>query len=277
MLKTIVKKSKTLLGLDLAWAHRYYKKRAKMYFLYYRSRLRGLEYLEMVVDGLRLKFSFLHPYHHLFAWNLHKGIHETNELIMWKKKAAEQTSGVILDLGGYNGVFGLLAAAANPRVEVYIVEPDPINMAHIKKNIDINHLKNAFAIEAAVSDTDGTVSFTRSDGGTSGVISKSEDTYQVQCMSIDAWCERNKKRPVLIKCDIEGAEYRALLGMRRLLQESYELNILFELHYNFLKRFGDTKEDIWKLFKEYNYQTLWLDKDEFNEHYWIFRQSNSLK
>lgn len=277
MFKTIVKKLKTLLGLNLAWAYRYYKKRAAMYFLYYCSKIRGLEYLEMTVDELHLRFSFFHPYHHLFARNLHKGIHEINELIMWKKKVAEQKHGVVFDLGGYNGVFGLLAAAANPNVEVYIVEPDPVNMAHIKKNIAINHLRNAFAIEAAVSDTDGIVSFTRSDGGTSGVMSKGEVTYQVPCMSIDAWCERQKKHPVLIKCDIEGAEYRALLGMKKLLRESHELNILFELHYKFLKRFGDTEDDIWKLLKEYNYQALWLDKSEFNEHYWIFRQVNLLK
>lgn len=274
---TVLKKLKTLLGLNLAWAYRYYKKRATMYFLYYRSKIRGLEYLEMTVDGLCLKFSFFHPYHHLFAWNLHKGAHEINELIMWKKKVTEHTHGVIFDLGGYNGVFGLLAAAANPNVEVYIVEPDPVNMAHIKKNIALNHLKNAFAVEAAVGDTDGVISFARSDGGTSGVISKSEVPYQVPCLSIDAWCEREKKYPILIKCDIEGAEYRALLGMKKLLQKSHELNILFELHYKFLKRFGDTEDDIWKLLKAYDYRALWLDKSEFNEHYWLFRQCNVLK
>jgi len=246
-----------------------------MFFLYYRSKMRGLEYLETTVDGLRLKLSFFHPYHHLVVWGIHKGEHETNLLIMWKKKVAEQTSGVILDLGGYSGVYGLLAAVANPRVEVYIFEPDPVNIAHIKKSIAINNLKNAFAVEAAVSDSDGMVSFKGSDGGTSGVISKEAGTYEVRCMSIDGWCAKYKKRPVLIKCDIEGAEYRALLGMRRLLKESHELNILFELHYKFLERFGDTEEDIWKLLKEYNYKTIWLDQDEFNEHYWIFRESNS--
>ncbi|MDP3935193.1 MAG: FkbM family methyltransferase [Candidatus Giovannonibacteria bacterium] len=272
MIKKILKKLNTLRNLDWNWAWRYYKKHLVKYASYYFSKISGREFWDVNVDGVNLKMSFSHPYHHLFAHNIHKGTHETNLLIMWKKKC-EEADGVILDLGAYSGIFGLLAAKANSKSEVFMIEPDSINVRHIKNNIVLNNLTNAHAIKAVVSDKIGAVSFKEAEGATSGnIIQGGSGELEVLSITLDDWAEKNKKIPTLIKCDVEGAELRTLIGAKKILSESKNLNILLEVHYNFLKRFGDTEEELWSFLKSLGYNAIWLDQDQFNRHYWVWRE-----
>jgi hypothetical protein len=50
---------------------------------------------------------------------------------VWKEKAKQ--SSVIYDIGGFNGVFGLLAAKVNPQARVVIFGADAISARHIGK------------------------------------------------------------------------------------------------------------------------------------------------
>lgn len=218
--------------------------------------------------------SFSHPYHHLFAKNLHKNTHEANLLVMWKKKC-EEVNGIIFDLGAYNGIFGLLAAKASPKSEVFMIEPDPVNFRHIENNIARNNLANAYAIKAVVSDKAGMVPFKKAEGATSGNIASGGDGWSIRSIVLDKWVEKNNKIPVLIKCDIEGAELRALVGARKILAESKNLNILLEIHYNFLKRFGDSEKTLWSYLRSLGYNAVWLDRDEFNQHYWVWKENKT--
>lgn len=270
MMSTWQKKWQTLKNINWRWAWKYYRKRAKIYLLYFISKLKGRAFWELPVDGLTVKFGFIHPYHHLFARNLVMGIHEADLFVMWKKQA-EAATVTIFDLGGYNGIFGILAAKANPAVTVVIFEPDPGNFKQIEQNIALNNLTNVKAVQVAVADKSGVVSFSAHDGGTSGNIVAGSGDYQVPCITIDDWVAQNNTMPSLMKFDIEGAEYRALLGAQKTLREAPKCNILFELHHNFLKRFGDTEEVVWKFFKELGYDAIWLDTSEFNHHYWVYK------
>ncbi len=230
-------------------------------------------YWEMQLDGLSIKFGFSHPYHHLFARSLHMGIHEVQLFKLWKKQA-EATTGAILDIGGYNGVFGFIAAAANPRAEVFIFEPDPVNFAHIEQNIALNKFTNVTALQMAVSDTNGSVTFRIHDGGTGGNIEKDGTGFTIPCTTIDSWAQKEHKKPTLIKCDIEGAEYRALLGCRETVAAADKIAFLFELHSNYLSRFGDTEPAVWKLLAEMGFSALLLNSTEkYNtHHYWLYRE-----
>lgn len=286
MIKKILKKFNTLIHLDWAWAWRYYRKHLLMYLSYYFSKISRREFYEVNVDGVKLKMSFFHPYHHLFAKKLYQGVHETQLLTMWKRKCAE-IGGVILDLGAYNGIFGLVAAAANPDSEVFMFEPDPVNCRHISNNVNLNQLKNIQILQMAVTDKNEPVKFSVSfknntlgvGGGTSGNIVQNGGDFEVPCISLDEWAEKNlpvrqagKKMPTLIKFDVEGAELRALVGARKILTESKNLNILLEVHYNFIKRFGDSEETLWRYLRGFGYNAVWLDKDQFNQHYWVWRE-----
>lgn len=267
------KKLHTIRNLSWSWAFRYYKKRLLMNLSYYWSQFRGRSFWEINIDGLKLKMSFSHPYHHLFARRISKGKHEVNLLLMWKKQA-EAVQGDILDLGGYSGIFGLIAAIASPHSKIYIFEPDPVNFKHIQDNIALNHFKNVFPVQAAVFDRSGPVSFKKHEGGEAGNIAKGEGDFQLPCVTIDGWVAQNKLTPVLIKMDVEGAEYRALLGSKKLLSEAENLKILLEVHYNFLQRFGDTEADIWRLLSGLGYGAIFLDICEYNRHYWVYKEAH---
>jgi len=193
---------------------------------------------------------------------MHRGEHEHNILSIWKR-AAGKSKGTIIDCGGYNGIFGLVAAKVNPDANIIIIEPDHININHIKYNIKLNNLNNITIIPAVVSDCMGTVMF-QSDGGHSGCFSANVGT-NVQSVMLD-----NYKNVSLVKIDIEGAEYQALIGGQNMVESG--VNILLELHKDFLDRFFATESDIWNLLRKYDYKNLFLHTTKINEeHYWIYK------
>lgn len=279
MLQYLRKKIHTFLHLNWSWAYRFYKKRLILHTIYFISKIKGRAFWEMIVDGVAVKFSFSNPYQHLIAKGYHQNTHEIQLLTIWKRQV-EEYGGVILDLGGYTGVFGLLSAMTNPSAQVFIFEPDPINVGQIKNNIALNKLSNATVVPMAITDTVGIVSFEVSfksgeycGGGTGGTITKEGGDFKVPCTTIDAWVAEHHVSPSLIKLDIEGAEYRGLLGARKTLTETKNLKILLEVHQNFLGRFGDSEQDVHALLRELGYDAIWLDKDYFCTHYWVYQKN----
>ncbi|MDO8499665.1 MAG: FkbM family methyltransferase [bacterium] len=180
-------------------------------------------------------------------------------------------------MGGYNGIFGLISAKVNPTAEVFIFEPEPENFKHIQNNITLNGLANVTVLRMAISDKKGTVKFRDHAGGTGGNIAETDglEDIEVACTTIDSWLEENKKTPTLIKLDIEGAEFRALQGMSKLLTMSSDLKILLEVHQMFLERFGNSEKEIWKLFQNMKYDSIWLDQNRLTTHYWVYKSNRS--
>jgi FkbM family methyltransferase len=270
----IAKKIHTLRNLNWVWFVKYNKKRASVNFYFYRSKIKGEDHLNINIDGLKLKMSFLHPYYHMFARRLQEGKHESNTLIAWKRQS-EVGPQVVLDIGGYVGTYGLISAIANPESQVFIFEPDATNFKQIEENIKLNGLKNASVVQMAVSDVVGKIFFNNIPGGEGGSIANNNTgSSSIDCTTIDAWTEKIGSMPTLIKLDVEGAEFRSLTGGLALLQKSSKLRILLEVHYNLLKKFGDTQEKLWQLLKECGYDNFYLDTTEWNDHYWIYKSAD---
>lgn len=270
------KKFHTLRHISWSWALRYYKKKLLTNISYLISKIRGRTFWEMTIEGLTVKIAFSNVYQHHIARAYHTGESESQSLAMWKHQA-EERGGVILDIGGYIGAFGLLAASTNPNAKIFIFEPDPTNIEQIKQNILLNHLSNASIVPIAITDTVGTINFNvhssdgKIGGGTHGSITKEKDGLLVPCTTIDAWATENHLTPTLIKIDIEGAEYRALLGARQTLTNTLGIEIFLELHPRFLKELGTSSEAVLKLIDEFGYKKLWLDSAKFFVHYWLYR------
>jgi hypothetical protein len=112
---------------------------------------------------VKIRFAFFNAYHHRIAYFLHNGGFEYAALAVWKERAV--TAATIYDVGGFNGMYGLLAAKVNPKARVLIFEPDPVNARHIRQNIELNDLTNCDVAEIALSDHQGTELFL-SDGTT---------------------------------------------------------------------------------------------------------------
>jgi FkbM family methyltransferase len=263
-------KLKTIFTINYGWAFRYYFKRLFIGIKYY---LDFNKFIEVDVDGLKIKMSFSHPNHHYFVVrSKNKKYYEYNLFTIWKKQL-ELGATDIIDFGGYNGFYGLIAAKVCPNSRVYIFEPDAVNYKHIKANILLNNLSNVTVIKAIVTDKIRSIFFSEHQGRETGRISEDSD-FEIDSLTLDEWLEKNKINPSLIKMDIEGAEYLALSGMKNYLKNAKKINILLELHFNVIKKFGKTKEDVLKLLDEFGFKYKFLNNNDYGcEYYWIYKQA----
>lgn len=129
---------------------------------------------------------------------------------------------VVLDVGAHVGFYTLLASTlVGKDGKVIAFEPMPGNLIYLRRHLKLNRIDNVRVIDAAVSDAEGSAWFEKGASSSMGGISQTGD-FEVRAVSIDALISRGEI-PIasLIKMDIEGGEYRALLGARTLLTEHH--------------------------------------------------------
>jgi len=131
---------------------------------------------------------------------------------------AVPAGGVVFDLGGNVGYYTLISAfRAGPRGRVFVFEPLPRNLDFLRRHLVLNRIENVTVIDAAVSDRTGTVRFAEDSSTSKGRIGEG-GALEVKSISLDDWIEKGVlPAPDMLKIDIEGAEYLALQGMRRML------------------------------------------------------------
>jgi FkbM family methyltransferase len=228
---SLKKKAVVLKNLKWSWLARYALKHIRIALGYRLARLKGQKYFSLMVENITCKFTFSTPYHFLYAQNLAQGDHEQVLLSLWKKQAEQVMEGVIVDVGGYNGVYGLVAGLANPHVDVFIFEPDPINIEHIEKNIALNQLSRVHAVPLAVGDVDGKVFFREHRGGAGGyIIDTSDGSCSVYAVNFGKWLQEKKATAKLLKFDVYGAEVSALRSMEEQLRSTSPMSIILEFY-----------------------------------------------
>jgi FkbM family methyltransferase len=143
-----------------------------------------------------------------------------------------QNAQVVLDIGANTGVYTLLAALANPNVQVIAFEPVPFIFNHLSHNIHINQLEGRCAArQEAVSNMMNTAQLHVPFGdlpSSSSLLNEGFRGYAgykitVPVVTIDSMCEHAD----LVKMDVEGFEPQVLDGMSRLLDTS-KPNIIVE-------------------------------------------------
>ena len=247
----LLKKAKTLLTVDKRWLVRYLWKYGKQKTAFFAAKFFRRNYWDVTEDGVTIKLSFFTPYHQSIAKSQHNRDYEKPVMQAWMREIDGKK--IIYDVGGFNGLYGLLAAKKNPGAHVTIFEPDRVNAAHVRANILTNELKNCTIQEAAVSDYTGTTTF--SQGGTSGEhIIDAGETVKVIAL-------RDLPHADLLKIDVEGAELKALKGM------GYASTILLEVHPLFVSRFNTSEEEISEFLSETGYQVEFLYERDKAKHY----------
>lgn len=174
--------------------------------------------------GVSVHLGFLNnSYHHFIAREYSKNRGEFELFARFIRES--RNAKIIYDCGSYNGIYGLLAAKANPDVQVYLFECEPENIRQIENNITLNALTNAHLVAKAVWDKEELLKFDAGSGSSAGRIG--ESGYQVVATSIDAMAKVTGS-PNLMKLDIEGAEYRVVRAMNT------RMTILLEVHRNWM-------------------------------------------
>jgi len=171
----------------------------------------------------------------------------------------------VLDIGANIGYYTLIfSKLVGPKGKVFSFEPDIENFKILKKNVKVNNCKNVILVNKAVSDKNGTEKMTIFDGNrgrnTVGARDFNDEEITskepVKTIAIDEYLDKNIKVD-FIKIDIQGSEYKAFKGLRKVIKRSNNLKILAELSPSCLEMCGaKVDEYIKELKKNFNIYTI---------------------
>jgi len=176
----------------------------------------------------------------------------------------------VIDIGGNVGYFSLLASKlVGMHGKVYVFEPDPINFMYLRKNIEINKIKNIILVNKCVSNEEGILTLYlhpkfHSCHSIFKSTSKSIDHVNVESITLNKMFENDDFKISFIKMDIEGAELKALKGMDEMLKKNRVKYLLTECNLRILKCVGKMARD------------LILELDKYFNKYYVIKDINEL-
>jgi FkbM family methyltransferase len=156
------------------------------------------------------------------------GSYEYKKQIIFEKTIIRES--VVFDLGANVGFYTLLASVlVGPSGKVFAFEPLPRNLFLLREHLRINRITNVSIIEGAVSDRSGSTTFEEGQSSATGHLSR-DGKVRVATTTLDElWFKGAITTPDFIKIDIEGAEMKALVGARAML-ESAKATIFLATH-----------------------------------------------
>lgn len=128
--------------------------------------------------------------------------------------------GTIVDIGANIGTFTTYAAYRAPKARIVAVEPEPGNLAMLRRNVANNRLEGRVTVvPAAIGGADGTVTLhasNKSSGGHSLYHRYGDGGHDVQVpmVALGSLFEKNGvERCDYLKLDCEGGEYEAVYSL----------------------------------------------------------------
>ena len=166
----------------------------------------------------------------------------------------------VIDLGANLGIYTL--RALRKKCMVFAYEPTPRTFDLLRQNIKASGFAESGRIQAyqmAVSDQCGTINFYENPSmcGHNSIYGESgQQPIEVSVTTLDSQLD-TLQRIDLVKMDIEGAEYHALLGMRELIRRNPDLQIIMEFAPEHIRRAGREPEALLALIHELGF-TVYL-------------------
>jgi FkbM family methyltransferase len=121
----------------------------------------------------------------------------------------------VYDLGANVGFYSLLASVlVGPEGSVFSFEPAPRNLKFLRRHLELNAVTNCSVWDTAVGRSEGISSFDAGPNPAMGrLASESHGTFTVRVVTLDNRVASGQlPRPNVIKCDIEGGEFDALMA-----------------------------------------------------------------
>ena len=146
------------------------------------------------------------------------GFHEPNTFEVFDLFIKEGMN--VADVGANIGYFSrFLSRKVGPKGKIFAFEPMPATFAMYQETVSLNQLTNIVPVNAAVSDTDGTVKMYFSHTHYMASVdvnwaSNKGGEIEVKSLRLDTYFEEKGFFPDFIKLDIEGGGVFALEGMK---------------------------------------------------------------
>jgi FkbM family methyltransferase len=197
--------------------------------------------------------------------------------------ARDHRNGLLLDIGCHLGIFSAFALFANPELEVVAFDSDLSSLAAVRRLC--RHAPGSpRTIYGFVSDTGTNEPLTTAEAFTEATLRRHQpsgdlattryicvgdtDVADIPCHALDDLFppETVAGRPLLIKCDVEGAELLVLHGARKLLGLCRP-TLLLSVHPPALPRYGHTPEAVHAFLDDLGYRVAVVGIDH-EEHWW---------
>jgi FkbM family methyltransferase len=142
---------------------------------------------------------------------------------------------IVYDVGAHAGYMALLLSElCGPSGRVFAFEPSPINFARLKRNMQLNLIRNATLLNLAASDNEGSAVLSEL-GSYSCLLSKGkgqgENYSEVKTIRLDDFVYRDGyPPPKLFKIDVEGHAGSCLRGAQVILQKT-KPSLICEIHH----------------------------------------------
>ena len=164
--------------------------------------------------------------------NIYLGLHEFNDMGFLLHFLNRDD--LFIDIGANIGSYTILAAG-HVGANVIAIEPIPTTFQSLQKNIQGNNLQDkVIGLEAGAGSEEGKLRFTLDLDSVNHVATQSKEemisnTVEVRMLTIDGVL-KDKKKPTLIKIDVEGFETEVLNGMQNTLQDPQLKAVIIELN-----------------------------------------------
>ena len=202
------------------------------------------------------------------------GDYEGQTIKMWHQISKNLELQTALDIGAFTGFFSLVAASANPKMEIHAFEPNPITFKVLKKNLDLNNFENIKISNFGLSSKNGHEKFfnfgdTFSPGMTSvnhQFVDPNSSQASFEMRDILDIRKKLYKKIDLIKLDIERAELHLLQHAKNIIYEDKPIIFCEVL---------DTEmyESFQSFFQEMEYEYVQID-DEKKQYFFTSKMIN---
>jgi FkbM family methyltransferase len=181
----------------------------------------------------------------------------------------------VFDIGGYTGVLTIFfAKSVGPSGRVVVFEPNRENCTRIEEHIELNQVGNVTLLNLGIGDSKNenqTLVVRKINSATGSMeeniqsqIFKEGDYYRIQ-VKVDTLDQIMKDyglpKPDFIKIDIEGMEYRALLGMSKTIRH-YSPDFYIEIHGAGENRKRQNIQRIAELFSSLGYTMVHVESQQ---------------
>jgi FkbM family methyltransferase len=205
-------------------------------------------------------------------------------LEFWESKSREIfsvlsiSSNTVFDIGSYTGVYALVAAKSNKKLNISAFEPNPELFSALEKNLKLNRIRNVKSEQMALDDQPGEAYlYLNHDTHTSiGSLIQSSTAGKkvlVRKTTLDIYCKNYSINSIdLMKIDVEGYETNVIQGGLSIIKKSNPIILMESLT-------QETLEKQFKLLSALGYlRPLQVNGDGFDLNNWLwFTESNKSK
>ncbi len=172
---------------------------------------------------------------------------------------------VFIDVGANQGAYSILASAV-VGAKTFAFEPIPTTIKKLNDQIRINCVEDlAIVVPKGAGDIKCNLSFTMMDDTINHVITDNNtntcNAVNVETISLDEYFQDEISSRLIMKIDVEGYEYKVLVGCEKLLRLKCFLAIIIEINDNAAK-YGVSESQIETLLIENGYHHISYDPFE---------------